>query len=417
MPGITIHTDADLSAAFKRTYGKLSDNLYSAYDETTSRIKNTFGTLNAIESVAPVETTFGGGYGASATGALPEANHSSYINPQYNPKRLYARVKLDNLTIEGSQRTEGAFIKMIDKEVTAKLRNFNRNRGRMIWNDGTAVLGQFSGNASGTAAAPTVTILNTGNYKNRKFHFEPNEMLNVNVDLTTKFTVTSYNESTRVLTLSRYSGTTDLTAIGAGTHSLYTYGSKDAEPLGFHAFHTLATWYGVASQTRWAPIDLGDQSAAPLDTALLTEGVERLETETDQSPTDIKMSPKQYRKYIKILEDQKRFPVPVEYRPRSSKMTSPELIAKVAWGGIQYVGATGNITVSKSKFIRDDMVWFVNFNQTESMHVKQPGWQERDGTVFLRMEDTDAYEARYASFEEFKLNPFHVAFAYNLSIA
>jgi hypothetical protein len=98
-------------------------------------------------------------------------------------------------------------------------------------------------------------------------------------------------------------------------------------------------------------------------------------------------------------------------------MTSPELIARVAWGGIQYVGATGNITVSKSKFIRDDMIWFVNFNQTESMHVKKPGWQERDGTVFLRMEDTDAYEARYASFEEFKLNPFHVAFAYNLSIA
>lgn len=414
---IAILTDSDLDPVFKKNYLDLSDNLYTTYDNDFSRTKKTFGTLVGSSSKAPVETTFGGGFGASSDGTLPSANHSSFLNPDYTAKRTYARISVDGMTIEASEKTEGAFIKVIDHEVTSKLRNFNRNQGRILWNDGTGALGVSTAAPGGTAAAPTFVIINTGNYKDRTFHFEPNEGININ-QLGSYFTVTSYVESTRTLTLARVTGADDLVAAGAQTNTFYTQGCRNNEPYGFHGFFVNTTHYGVAEQTRWQPsYRSADLAAAPLDTGMITEMVESIDTVMDESPTDIKFSPKQYRKYIKLLEDQKRYPVPVDYKPRSNKMTTPELIARISFGGIQYVGSTGNILCSKSKFIRSDMVWAVNFNHAETMHVKKPGWASRDGTVFMRIEDRDAYEARYVCYSENRLNPAHVGYLWNLSVA
>lgn len=415
---ITLYSDADFDPIFKRKYLKLGDNLYTTYDNDFSRTKKSYDTLGSPTqgSYAPVETTFGGGYGGSTDGTLPVANHSSFINPVYGAKFCAARIQIDGRTIAASQRTEDAFVKAIDHEVTSKLRNFNRNMGRILWNDGTGTLGVATAAPGGTAAAPTLVILNTGNYKARRFHFEPNEGVNIN-SLGSLFTVTSYAESTRTLTLARVSGSDDIVAAGATTNTIYTQGCKDAEPYGFMGFFVNSSHYGVAEQARWEPYDSGDKSGAPLDTGMLTEMVEVIDTNMDESPTDIKFSPLQYRKYIKLLEDQKRFPVPVEYKPRPNKMTTPALIAQVSFGGIQYVGSTGNILCSKSKFIRDDMVFAVNFNHVETMHIQKPGWAQRDGTVFLRMEDRDAYEARYVAYPENAINPAHVGFIWNLSVA
>lgn len=411
---ITISTDADLDAVFKDVYLELGSNLYSTYDAHYSRAKKTFGTLGAQNSKEPIETTFGGGVGASSDGTLPEASHSSFIDPLYSAKRNYARVKIDNLTIEGTEKTEAAFVKMIDHEVTSKLRNFNRHLARQQWNDGTGILGQFTGPAGGTAAAPTCTILTTGTYRRRKFHFEKGELLQVNT-LTSLFKVTSYVHSTGVLTLERIQGSDDLTGLAATTHSIYTQGSRNAETYGYLGIYANSSHYGTAQEDRYQPVEV-DGASAPLDTGMLTDAVEMSSTECDENVTDIVFAPLQYRKYIKLLEDQKRYPIPVEFKPRSNAMTTPELIARVSYGGIQYVGSTGNIVCSKGKFVRDDMVVGANFKHNTIMHVKKPGWAQRDGTVFMRIDGVDAYEARYVAFTEQKINPWYQWFIADLSI-
>lgn len=410
---ITASTDTDLDAVFKDVYLDLSDNLYNSYDKHYNLAKKTFGTLGAQNSKAPIETTFGGGVGASATGILPEASHASFIDPLYSAKRNYARIKIDNLTIDGTEKTEAAFVKLIDHEVTSRLRNFNRNVSRQQWNDGTGVLGQFTGPATGTAAAPVVTILTTGNYRRRKFHFEKGELLSVNT-LASVFKITSYVHSTGALTLERISGADDLTGLAATTHSIYTQGSKDAETYGYLGILVNTSHYTIAEEDRYKAIKIDVDG--PLDTSQLTEAEDQSSTETDESVTDIVFSPLQYRKYIKLLEDQKRFPVPVKFSGRSNEMTSPELMAKVSFGGIQYVGATGNITCTKSKFLRDDVVAGCNFNHNHILHVKKPGWAQRDGTVFLRIDGMDAYEARYLCYSEQKINPWYQWFLYDLTI-
>jgi hypothetical protein len=411
--GITNMTNADYDPVFKRNYLKLGDNLYNTFDNVHSRHKKTFGTLGGADSRHPVETTFGGGFGGSSDGYLPVANNTAFIQPVYTAKRTYARINIDNMTIESSAKNEWSFVRAIDQETTGKLRNFNRNHARILMNDGSGVLGEFTGPAGGTAAAPTMTILTTGNYGRRHACFEKGEYVQVN-SLGSLFEIRSYVRSSGLLTLARKTGSDDLTGLAVATHKLYTQGSKDTEPYGYLGVLINSSHYGVAEEHRWQPLEI-NASSAPLDTEMLTQLVEQSSELNDQAFTDLIFSPYQYRKYISLLEDQKRFPVPVDVKPRPNKMTSPDLIAKVSFGGIQYVGSMGNINCFQHRFLRDDLVIGINTNEAELRHVKKPGWAARDNTVFLRMADYDGYEARYVCYSENCINPFYAGFIYGLA--
>jgi hypothetical protein len=129
------------------------------------------------------------------------------------------------------------------------------------------------------------------------------------------------------------------------------------------------------------------------------------------------MPPKQYAKYIQLLEDQKRFPVPVKMSPRKNKMTSSKLTATVSYSGIQYAGEQHTIRVMKNKFVRDDMVLVFSDSEIEVRHVKKPGWRAKDNMIFLRMEGIDAFEARYVCYKENCINPHYVGYIDELDIS
>lgn len=405
---VTIITDSDYDPLFKKHYYKLADNLYNSYDNVYSQLPKVFG-VGGVNGEHPVEVTFGGGVGSSNNGTLPEPENTSFLRPIYTPKRQYARIKIDNYTIEASQKTEHAFISAIDQETTGKLKSFNRNKARAFLNDGTGILGQFSGSAGGTAAAPTMTILTSGRYGRRKACFELGDYINVN-SLSSVFRISNYTASSGLLTLARVNGSDDLTGIGAGTHSIYMQNSKDADPYGLLGIVNDSTFYGVSSQFRWSPpVTPIDAGGANLDTDMLTELAEGSATENDEGFTHFIFSPIQYRRYISLLEAQKRFPVPVDIKMTPNAMTSEKLVARVSFSGVKYMGSTGNIICMQNKFVRDDMIIGMNKNFVEVAHVKKPGWAQRDGTVFLRMNDLDAYEARYVSYDENRINPFYVS--------
>lgn len=414
----TILTESDYDPIFKVNYLKLGDNLYNTFNATVSQVKKTFGTLGGKHSRFPIEITFGGGVGSSSDGTLPEPNNTEFLEPVLGAKRCYARIKIDGLTIDSSDKTEHAFIKAIDQEVTGKLKSFNRKGAAEFFNDGTGAMGQFSGSAGGSASAPTMTILNTGTYRRRHAFFEKGDYVNVN-SLTSVFEITAYNRSNGLLTLARISGSDDLTGIGAGTHTIYWQNSKNADPYGLLGV-TIAntTHYSVAEEFRYEPFTLDTAAgAAPLNTAMLTEVIDKIETEMDEPPTHIVMSPVQYRRYIALLEDQKRFPVPVNMSVRKNEMTSDKLLARVGFSGIQYAGSQGGINVMKDKFVRDDMILFLNMNHIEMKHVKKPGWKAKDNMIFLRMQDTDAFEARYVCYKENLFNPAHVGYIDDLAVS
>jgi hypothetical protein len=402
---ITTYSDTDYDKLFKRNYLKLADNLYNTYDNIVSQAKKTFGTLGGYDSRHPVEVTFGGSIGSSSDGTLPTAYHSDFLEPVYTPKRGYARINIDNMTMEISTKKEWAFARALDQETTAKLKSFNRWEAAKFFNDGSGALGTYSAAPGGTDAAPTVVILNSGNYFRRHAYFEKGDYVNIGT-LGSVFRITAYASSTGTVTLARVSGSDNIVT-DATTGTLYMQNSKDTESYGLLGMVLNTTHYGVAEEFRYQPFE-DAAGSAPLDLDMLINIEEQKQVDTDEQSTHFAFPPYQYRQFLKILEDQKRFPVATNVKPRPNKMTSPELIAKVTYGAIEYVGPSGNIMCQKNKFIRPDIVWAINMNQIECAHVKKPGWATKDGRVLLRMEDRDAYEARYVCYRENIFNPFHV---------
>jgi len=409
----TSYTSSDYSAVFKKHYFNLADNVYSTFSNLYSMVPKTFN-FGGEGGEHPVGVTFGGSVGS---GSLPEAKSRKYIKPTYTRKKVYGVLDLDNETIQASAGPD-AFIKATEEQTLGVIKSFNRNMARIFMNNGTGILGQFSGSSGGTATAPILTIVDTtgSTYGYVPANWEVGDIVNVNT-LASKFEITAVNDSTKAVTLSRISGSDDLTGIGAGTHSVYMQNSKDADPTGALSLVT-GNIHGVAQQRRWQMSANIDASGAGITPDLINQLVEDIDTEADEPPTVIGFSPVQYRKYLSLMEDQKRYPQTMKVAPRGNSRTSAASIQKanIGFSGIEYISTQGSIPIMKNKFIRPNCVWAFNMDKIEAAHAAKFGWFDNDGSVLHMKESSDAWFARYGGYMEILWNPMYVGRVHTLSV-
>lgn len=381
---------------FKIKYGKLSDNVYNSFNVTLARVKKDFNFTGKRLDIA-VPQSFAGGVGS---GSLPTPNTATYGDAQITAKKMYSVVEIDREAIKASMNNEGAFVQGTKHVVQKGVESWMRNMSRALFNDGTGALGQFSGNAGGTATDPTITILNTGTYGFKEANWEEKDYVNVN-SLSSVFEVVSVNPSTRVVTLSRVSGSDDLTSIGVGTHTVYMQNSKDVDPQGLKGVleATSSTLYNISVGRRWQASHQKAAGGAGITVDLLNEGMLEIQRKSGKVPNLILASFTQYRKLLNILEDQKQYVV----EPRSA-----ELKGKVSFKGLEFMSAAGAVPIMPERFVENDRVYLVNDNYVQVYHRPDFGWFEDDGTVFLRKASDDAYEARYGGYLETYIVPnFH----------
>lgn len=377
---------------FKIKYGKLSDNVYNSANVLLGRAKKDYTFTGKRMDVA-VPMSFAGGVGS---GSLPTANVASYEDAQITAKKMYSVVEIDREAIKASENDEGAFVRMTKHVVQKGVESWMRNMSRALFNDGSGALGTFSGSQAGTATVPIVTII-AADFK--EANWEEKDYVNVNSD-STVFEVTEVVPSTGVVTLTRISGSLDLTAIGAGTHTIYMQNSKDADPEGLKGVldATSGSKYGVTIQRRWKAFQK-DASGAGLITDLMNEVMLGVEKQCGKVPNLIVTSYTQYRKLLNILEDQKQY----NLEPRSE-----ELKGKVSFKGVEFMSSQGAVGVFPERFVEDDRMYFLNDNFINIHHRPGFGWFDDDGTVFLRKASSDAYEARYGGYLEAYIVPsFH----------
>lgn len=416
---ITTYTDSDYSALFKRTYGEYGDNLYGSgsEDPLESQITKKFD-FNGSDHRFPVKVGFGGGTGFSV---LPEANSSKNVEVVLTRKSAYARMNLDRQTIVASKGKDGAFKEATQEETLGKLKSFNRTQACALYNDGTGILGQFTATPTGSAAAPVLTIINTGTYRFRQGFFEEGDYVQVYDGstaalLTSKWEITAVDTSARTVTLSRLSGSDDLTAIGAGTHNVYLQGARNASPMGLLGVHnfTSSTLYSVTYARRWSSYRKVLSTAELISTDLLNEAILQMDQRSGEAPNLIIFSVVQMQKFLNQLEDKKRYSA-TEVTTKPNKLASK---AAVSFSGIEYIGPRGVIPIVSSRYVRDDMVFFVNTNSRYMFrkHAEKFGWFDEDRTVLLRMQDQDAYEARYGGYYENYFNPLFVGAIEGLSV-
>ena len=393
----------NVSNLFKIKYGKISENVYNSANVLLGRVKKTYD-FTGRNKFIPVPQSFSGGVGS---GSLPTANYTTVEDAIITAKKMYAVCQIDREAIKASMDNEGAFVQATKWNVQRTVESWMRNMSRALFNDGSGALGQFSGNAAGTASAPVLTILASGSYSFKEANFEERDYVNVNT-LASVFEITAVNPDTREVTLARISGSDDLTAIGAGTHTVYMQNSKDADPQGLAGAlkATSGSLYTIPVGRRWKASAQVDASSAGLTTDVMNQAMLQVEQRSGQVPNLIVTSFTQYRKLLNLLEDQKQYVL----EPRM-----PELKGKVSFKGVEFMSSAGPVGVFPERFVENDEMYFLNDNQIQVEHRPSFGWFDDDGTVFLRDAGSDTYSARYGGYLEVFINPVFHGVVYNLA--
>jgi len=369
------------SALFKTKFGKLSENAYNSANVLLGTMKKEYNFVGEDMKVA-VPTFFAGGVGS---GSLPTANPASASKATLSAKRVYSVTEIQREALKASATDEGAFVEAMKWNVQKTVESWNRNASRIAFGDGTGALGTINANASGTAAAPVIVISAATWVEG---HWEENDYVNCSTD-SSVFRIDAVVPATRSITLTRLSGSLDLTSAGSGL-VVYMQNSKDNDPLGLKGVcdATSGTLYGVTVARRWQATQIAAAGAGVSPDAL-NELISKVQFKCGKTPKKIVTSYTQYRKILNFLEDHKVYMVD----PRAS-----ELKGKVSFSGIEYISDAGPIGIFADRMVEDDRIYALNTDFITAYHRPEFGWFDDDGTVFLRLADSDAYGARYGGY-------------------
>jgi hypothetical protein len=381
------------SNLFKIKYGKLAENTYNSANVLLGRVKKDFDFVGKRMDIA-VPTSFAGGVGS---GSLPTANYAAIQDAVIEAKKMYAVGQVDRESIKAASSNEGAFIELTKFSTQKAVESWMRNMSRALFNDGSGKLGQFSGSASGTASAPVITVT-AASWK--EANWEEKDYINVN-SLSSVWEVVSVDPSTKAISLSRISGSDDLTAIGAGTHSVYMQNSKDNDPQGLKGVldATGGTLYGVSVGRRWQAAAQIAAGGAGITPDALNQGMMEIQRKSGKVPNLIITSFTQYRKLLNLLEDQKQYLLD----PRAT-----DLMGKISFKGLEFMSAAGPVGIFPERFCEDDRVYLLNDNFITIKHRPDFGFFDDDGSVFLRDSGSDSYSFRYGGYLQSYIVPsFH----------
>jgi len=383
---------------FKIKYGKLSENTYNSANVLLGRVKKSFDFTGKRMDIA-VPTSFAGGVGS---GSLPTPNYAAIQDAQITAKKMYSVIQIDRESIKAASNNEGAFVELTKFSVQKGVESWMRNMSRALFNDGSGSLGvSTAAVATGSAASPVVTI-SAASWKEANFEEKDYIMIDSVANpysVSNVWEIVSVAPASRQVTLSRISGSVDLTA-DAGAKTLIMQNSQNNDPSGLKGVldATGGSLYGVSVARRWQATQLA-AGGAGLTTDLMNQQMLEIQRKCGKVPNLIMTSFTQYRKLLNVLEDQKQYII----EPRS-----PELQGKVSFKGVEFMSSAGPVGVFPERFIEDDRMYFLNDNFIEIKHRPDFGWFDDDGSVFLRTASQDAYEARYGGYLEAYIVPsFH----------
>ena len=383
---------------FKIKYGKLSENTYNSANVLLARAKKSFDFTGKRMDIA-VPTSFAGGVGS---GSLPTPNYAAVQDAQITAKKMYSVIQVDRESIKAASNNEGAFVELTKFSVQKGVESWMRNMSRALFNDGSGALGvSTAAVATGSAAAPVVTI-SAASWK--EANFEEKDYINIDsvanpYAVGNVWEIVSVAPATRQVTLSRISGSVDLTA-DAGAKTLIMQNSLSNDPSGLKGVldASSGSLYGVSVGRRWQASQLA-AGGAGLTPDLMNQQMLEIQRKCGKVPNLIITSFTQYRKLLNVLEDQKQYII----EPRS-----PELQGKVSFRGVEFMSSAGPVGVFPERFCEDDRMYMLNDNFIELKHRPDFGWFDDDGSVFLRTASQDAYEARYGGYLEAYIVPsFH----------
>jgi hypothetical protein len=414
---------SEQTGLFLTLFKNRSANMYNSANLLEGRIKkeNSFvGKQMNIET----QLSFAGGYGAAL---LPQGNPSLVEQAVITAKKHYSRVFVDREGLKAASSTKGAFQTYLAFPIKKTVEDFMRNMSRVLFGDGTGVLGRGAGatnvSGNGSSATPYVVTLRASDWN--VANFEEKSIVQVVTGLAaganTGGTAEGGTSTANLLTISAVNpALRQISLVGTSAHLAGLTGSapfattsglvpqrsylQEAQGLRGTLMATTGTLYGLTVQRRWQATQV-DAGGAGIVVDMMNEAMLKLEQAFGEPANMIICNYNQYRKILAQLEDQKRYNLP-----------NKNVKGHMGFSGVEYMGTKGAVGIFVDRFCDEDKIYFLNDKYIT--RYSRPGgveWFKDDATVFLRTADEDVLEARYGGYLENMVTPSAHAVLFNLA--
>lgn len=391
----------DQTNLFKINYYKKSENLYNSANVLNGRMRKRYDFTGRQRFVSN-PFSFSGGVGS---GRLPQANAGQYEGSIIESKKVYARAEIDRESIKASANNAGAFVQATKETVKKTVESHMRNDSRILFGTGDGLLGRGDGtgaNVAGNGSVGTPYVVEIPASEFKLENWEEKDFVQMVVAtapeggtaITNLLEIVAVDRANRLISLV---GTSPrlaaLTGVGplAATDEIAMQRSYNNDPVGLKQIADLSaagagTLYGINIQRRWSmTVDAAGGAGITVDRINgLFLDVERV---SGWVPNMIMVGFAQYRNLLALMEDQKVYNLP-----------NRNIKGNLSFQGIEFMTSRGPVGVFVDRFVEDDTLYALNDNYMERHHRPDFGWFDDDGTVFLRMADDDAYEARYGGY-------------------
>lgn len=403
----------------KVVYGRVIEKQFNMENVLYARCKkkNNFDGSQLEEVVIQ---SIGGGVSA---GSLPTASRNKHAKAILRRRKLYARTQIDRESMKVAKRSLASFKDMTKHSVAMTVKSFNRNLERQMTRGGVAGEGVLvagdAGNTAvsgtGTEADPYVISLDAAStYFPAHFEtIEEGDIIVIDTE-TTELEVIAVDVNVTggyaTGTVSVIGTSAILAANAPLTESIYMQKSKDLEITGLDGVltATTGTLYNIPVGRRWKAYQK-DAASQAISTDIMNDIIINVKRQSGEAPNLLLVSYYQYIQLLNLLEDQKRYPLPTRNK---------DLKGQFSFSALSYEGPNGTIPIMPSRFMDSDKIYALNDNHI-SLHSAPGGleWFDEDGTVFLRVADVDAYEARYGGYCQLYVNPHFQGVVTGLAVA
>jgi hypothetical protein len=419
---------AEQTGLFLTLFKNRSQNMYNSANLLEGRIKKSNDFVGKKMNIE-TQLSFAGGYGAKL---LPQGNPSIVEQATIEAKKHYSRVFVDREGLKAASSSKGAFQTYLAFPIKKTVEDFMRNMSRVLFGDGTGILGRGDNSGAavigaGTTGSPFVVQIGAADWNIA--NFEEKSIVQVvsgitdspkknyggsaegGVNVTNLLTISAVDKATRKISLVGSSAVLSALVSGAdpfpadaGLVPQRSYLEEAQGLSGVLMAATGETLYGLTVQRRWQATQV-DASGSGIVVDMMNDVMLQVEQSFGESPNMIICNYNQYRKILAQLEDQKRYNLP-----------NKNVKGHLGFSGVEYMGTSGSVGIFVDRFCPEDKIFFLNDKFIHRYH--RPGgaeWFQDDKTVFLRTVDEDVLEARYGSYMENFITPSAHGVLHNLA--